>query len=1231
MINIEKFAGLVTNASPYAIPPGAAVTQVNVQCISPGQLTVRPGMQAYTLSSTVSATLPVVASFSFQHAGGSVIVYQDAVGNIFSGKATQSDGTPSLTGVPSAPRNITATASSASAVVSWDAPTFNGGGDITGYTVQSSIDGGTVWNYAVSSTSQSATLTGLTNGVSYVFRAAATNNYGISAYSSATSSVTPIGAPDSPTSFQVSAANSGASLTWVAPSNNGGSAITDYVVEYSGNAGQAWSVFADGTSTATSAIITGLSNGQPYVFRVAARNAAGTSAYATYMTPVYPVGVPDQVASLTATYGNAQVRLQWQAPAANNPGGIVDYTIQRSTDSGATWTTLTDGENTDTAYTVTGLTNGTAYQFRVSASNATGAGPYSLSTGNVIPRTPAGAPTALTATPGNREIALSWTAPANNGGAAITDYQIQVSANGGAYSTISKNASTTTSYTATSLTNGTAYVYRVSAVNSEGAGAYVQSSSATPQTVPLAPTNVLTTPNNAYVTVRWTAPSDSGGSVITDYIVQYSADGGSSWTTFADGTSTTLQTNVTGLTNGQAYVFRIAAVSAVGTGNYSTVSASTTPVGPPGAPTAPLVTGGNTQMFANWTAPASDGGSAITGYVIQYRRTSVSTYTTYGTVGNVAEYTISGLTNGFSYYFRVAAVNAVGTGSYSVDSASVTVGQVPAAVATPTTSNPYANSLTDTTLTLSWTAPNSYGSRITDYLIQYSTNSSGPWTLYSDGVGTATTATLTGIPPARDYYYRVSAVSTVGAGPYSTVPATRRIAYGPATPSVTATVSAGYVTLTWPALSDGGAPISGYSVYLLAYNSGTGTYVGNPVTDKIFNSTADLAARTITVPGCIGYSTAPVKYNVQLSNFVDTSMYSASNAVTPTDGPAGTHTVVPEFVDGNCVLNVTLPDRGGCTFSQMLCDYSTDSGSTWTAIPARSLDTLTAYPTTPTGVAWDRYAGTGQIKHWISPAPTSPFRIRSRLGDSSGSPVSGTSYVSTSDISVEYADSRWNRVLFLWDGNVRQSWELLANGTRRVSAVYGSASASTGRFGTLADATFAPPNSLVGEANAPPASFPDNNLLCSVSGNCVEWWMKVPNAGDGSQYDFSNPVLSIPISSDNLVLLQVWFTNTGSAQIKLLRRNFTNSTYSLGTMDTISTLNGQMVHCAYEGKATDGSLYINGTFQPSTSGAFSAPYVSGSPYAFPVIHPLIESVRITSGQRYCGKFQAPSAQFWHPT
>lgn len=88
MIVIDKWAGLVTNASPYALPPGAAVEQVNLQCVVPGKLSVRPGLTAMTFASSDSTTSAVRSAFRYQQGTSEHLVYQDSAGRIYSSVKT---------------------------------------------------------------------------------------------------------------------------------------------------------------------------------------------------------------------------------------------------------------------------------------------------------------------------------------------------------------------------------------------------------------------------------------------------------------------------------------------------------------------------------------------------------------------------------------------------------------------------------------------------------------------------------------------------------------------------------------------------------------------------------------------------------------------------------------------------------------------------------------------------------------------------------------------------------------------------------------------------------------------------------------------------------------------------------------------------------------------------------------------------------------------------------------
>ena len=127
--------------------------------------------------------------------------------------------------------------------------------------------------------------------------------------------------------------------------------------------------------------------------------------------------------------------------------------------------------------------------------------------------------------------------------------------------------------------------------------------------------------------------------------------------------STATTETATGLTNGTAYTFTVAAINIAGTGTASTASASVTPATTPGAPTIGTATFGNASATVTWTAPANNGGSAVTGYVITPYKAGVAQATqTFNSTATTQ--TASGLTNGSSYTFTVAAINRVGTGTH---------------------------------------------------------------------------------------------------------------------------------------------------------------------------------------------------------------------------------------------------------------------------------------------------------------------------------------------------------------------------------------------------------------------------------------------------------------------------------------------------------------------------------------------------------------------------------------
>jgi fibronectin type 3 domain-containing protein len=183
--------------------------------------------------------------------------------------------------------------------------------------------------------------------------------------------------------------------------------------------------------------------------------------------------VPPVPTGLTATAGNAQVALTWNASS-----GAASYYVKRSTTSGSGYAQIATPAAAN--YTDTGLTNGTKYYYVISAYNSAGQSSNSPEV-SVTPMAPAGPPAApanLQATAGNAQVMLTWSASASG-----TSYNVKRSTtSGGPYAILS--SPTVTSFTDTGLTNGTTYYYVVSALNSAGESGNSAQASAAPVNTP---------------------------------------------------------------------------------------------------------------------------------------------------------------------------------------------------------------------------------------------------------------------------------------------------------------------------------------------------------------------------------------------------------------------------------------------------------------------------------------------------------------------------------------------------------------------------------------------------------------------------------------------------------------------------------------------------------------------------------------------------------------------------
>ena len=587
--------------------------------------------------------------------------------------------------VPDAPVNVVAVPGNESAVVTWSVPPSDGGDTITGYTVTATPSGRTCpWT----SGPLTCTVTGLTNNTPYTFQVVATNGIGTGAQSTPSSSVTPVPpatVPGAPTGVIGVAGNTKVTVSWSAPSNNGGSPVTGYTATASPSGRTC-------VTATTSCTVTGLTNGTSYTFTVKASNLIGPGSSSSASSGVIPATTkPGPPTTVVGTVGNAQVSFTWAAPLDNGGASVTAYTVTAFTSGGVAVSpakTCSPASVSTRACTITGLTNGTDYKFSVTATNARGTSDASGQTGLLRPLTVPGAPTGLTGTVGDSQVSFTWAAPASTGGSAITAYTVTTYTSAGSAvspaNTCSPASVSTRACTISGLTKGTAYTFVVYATNAAGIGT---SSTATPSltpcscTAPGAPTALVGTVGNSQVSFTWTAPASTGGTAITAYAVTAYTSTGTAVSpakTCSPASVSTRACTITGLTNGTAYTFKVVATNAVGSGTASTATGLLTPRTVPGAPssvTAALGSAGSRLVTVAWTAPSSNGGSAITGYTVTaYTGGNAVSPAKTCTTSTATTLTcqVTGLTAGTSYTFKVVATNLAGSGVASNASSMVT-------------------------------------------------------------------------------------------------------------------------------------------------------------------------------------------------------------------------------------------------------------------------------------------------------------------------------------------------------------------------------------------------------------------------------------------------------------------------------------------------------------------------------------------------------------------------------
>uniref|UniRef100_UPI00404A407A fibronectin type III domain-containing protein n=1 Tax=Daejeonella sp. TaxID=2805397 RepID=UPI00404A407A len=392
-----------------------------------------------------------------------------------------------------------------------------------------------------------------------------------------------------------------ATVAFTAPSNNGGSAITSYVVT-SSPAGGTGTFTGAGSGTIS---VSNLAPSTSYTFTVKAVNGIGSSIPSQVSNLVVPVRGPNEPTNVVAVAGNEEASISFTPPTDDGGTPIVTYMVVASPGN-----IMRSGISSPII--VPGLTNGTAYTFVVTAENSMGGqGTPSAPSNSVTPGTP-DAPTIGTATAtGFTTATVFFTAASNNGGSAITSYEVTSSPAGGTGTFT--GAGSGWSFVS-NLTHSTNYTFTVKARNINGFGKASAASNqiTTPSIIaPDAPTiGTATATGPTTATVAFTAPSNNGGSAITSYVVTSSPAGGTG--TFTGAGSGTI--SVSNLAPSTSYTFTVKAVNGIGSSIASAASNQiTTPsIIAPTAPAQPMVAG--QPSLAKFTAVGADfgGGPLVT-------------------------------------------------------------------------------------------------------------------------------------------------------------------------------------------------------------------------------------------------------------------------------------------------------------------------------------------------------------------------------------------------------------------------------------------------------------------------------------------------------------------------------------------------------------------------------------------------------------------------------------------
>uniref|UniRef100_A0A8C4X7Q5 Titin n=1 Tax=Erpetoichthys calabaricus TaxID=27687 RepID=A0A8C4X7Q5_ERPCA len=600
------------------------------------------------------------------------VVASDVVATMF--KLENSSGVKSafvivkVLDTPGAPLNLTVKdVKKDSATLVWDPPLIDGGSKIKNYVIDKRESTRKAYANVTSKCNKTSfKVENLTEGAIYYFRVMAENEFGIGLPIETIDSIKASEAPLAPGKVTlIDVTQTSASLIWEKPDHDGGSRLMGYLVEMLPKGSDKWAVV---TQTKTcDAVITGLSSGHEYNFRIIAYNEKGKSDPRPLAVPVIAkdLTIEPSFKLMFNTYNvQAGEDLKVDIPVIGRPRPTVSWTKDGQA---LKQTTRLNVETTPTS-TILHIKESHRDDFGKYAVTATNsAGSVTEEIGIIIldkPGPPTG-PIRIDEVSSNYVI-ISWEPPQYTGGCQINNYIVE------------KRDTTTTSWQMVSATiarttikvgklkTGSEYQFRVFAENRYGKSSSLDSQAVVvqyPYKEPGPPgTPFVSFASKDHMVIEWNEPVNDGGSAVLGYHLERKERNSILWTKLNKTLIQDTRFKANNLEEGIEYEYRVYAENIVGIGKASKVSecfVARDPCDPPGCPEAIVIT--RNYVTLQWTKPQYDGGSKVTGYIVEKKELPEGRWMKASFTNVIdTEFTITGLVEDQRYEFRVIARNAAG-------------------------------------------------------------------------------------------------------------------------------------------------------------------------------------------------------------------------------------------------------------------------------------------------------------------------------------------------------------------------------------------------------------------------------------------------------------------------------------------------------------------------------------------------------------------------------------------